>query len=206
MSQATIYDSWDWFTPQKDQDSEFLQQWGFLPGIKDLLVLRQVHALEHATVWVLSNLEKVGDSRNSFRDNNENIGGLSTEKGFFLYGDIDLEQLKKAVYLALARLHRGEWELAVHPRCGTNASVAALLTTGMILTTHLVLPREPIGQLIGMGLATATANYFATDIGMMVQKYVTTAIPFNLKILEISKSIDMWGNEAYFVGLKWQSS
>ena len=203
MSQATIYDSWDWFAPQKDQDSELLQQWGFIPGIKDLLVLRQVHALEHATVWMLSNLGQAG---NSLRDSNENIGGLSTEKGFFLYGDINLDQLKKAVHMALTRLKTGEWDLAIHPRCGTNASVAALLTTGMILTTHLVLPREPIGQLVGMGLATATANYFAPEIGMMVQKYVTTAIPFNLKILEIAKSIDMWGNRAYFVGLKWQTS
>lgn len=206
MSQATIYDSWDWFTPQKDQDSELLQQWGFLPGIKDLLVLRQVHALEHATVWMLSNLEEARNSPNSFRDQNENIGGLSTEKGFFLYGDINLDQLRKAVHMALTRLKTGEWDLAIHPRCGTNTSVAALLTTGMILTTHLVLPREPIGQLVGMGLATATANYLAPEIGMMVQKYVTTAIPFNLKILEIAKSIDMWGNQAYFVGLKWQSS
>ena len=206
MSQATIYDSWDWFTPQKDQDSELLQQWGFLPGIKDLLVLRQVHALEHATVWMLSNLGEVRNNRNSFRDQNENIGGLSTEKGFFLYGDINLDQLRKAVHMALTRLKTGEWDLAIHPRCGTNTSVAALLTIGMILTTHLVLPREPIGQLVGMGLATATANYLAPEIGMMVQKYVTTAIPFNLKILEIAKSIDMWGNQAYFVGLKWQSS
>lgn len=206
MSQATIYDSWDWFSPQKDQDSELLQQWGFIPGIKDLLVLRQVHALEHATVWMLGNLGKARPSTNYGSGDNENIGGLSTEKGFFLYGDIDLDQLKRAVHLALARLQKGEWDLAIHPRCGTNTSVAALLTTGMILTTHLILPREPIGQLVGMGLATATANYFSNDIGMMVQKYVTTAIPFNLKILEIAKSIDMWGNRAYFVGLKWQTS
>ncbi len=206
MSQATVYDNWDWFTPQKDQDSALLQQWGFIPGIKDLLVLRQVHALEHATVWILSNLEETKASINSRSDDNENIGGLSTEKGFFLYGDINLAHLKKAVHLALTRLKRGEWDLAVHPRCGTNASVAALLTTGMILTTYLMLPREPIGQLVGIGLATATATYLAPDIGMVVQKYITTAIPFNLKILEIAKTIDMWGNQAYFVGLQWQTS
>ena len=76
----------------------------------------------------------------------------------------------------------------------------------MILTTHLMLPREPIGQLVGIGLATATATYLAPDIGTVVQKYITTAIPFNLKILEIAKTIDMWGNQAYFVGLQWQTS
>lgn len=206
MSQATTYNDWNWFTPQKDQDSELLQQWGFIPGIKDLLVLRQVHALEHATVWMLSNLGTTKASISSSSDDNQNIGGLSTEKGFFLYGDINLAQLRKAVHLALTRIKRGEWDLALHPRCGTNTSVAALLTTGMILTTHLALPREPLGQLLGIGLATAAATYIAPDMGMVVQKYITTAIPFNLKISEIAKTIDMWGNQAYFVGLQWQTS
>ncbi|MDJ0900802.1 MAG: DUF6391 domain-containing protein [Xenococcus sp. MO_188.B8] len=206
MSQATTYENWDWFTPQQDQDIALLQQWGFIPGIKDFLVLRQVHALEHATVWMLSSLEKTKSSINSRSNDNENIGGLSTEKGFFLYGDINLAHLRQAVNLALTRLQRGEWELALHPRCGTNASVATLLTTGMILTTHLMLPREPIGQLLGMGLATVTATYLAPELGMAVQKYITTAIPFNLKISKIAKTIDMWGNQAYFVGLQWQTS
>ena len=206
MSQATAYNSWDWFTPQKDQDATLLQQWGFIPGIKDLLVLRQVHALEHATVWMLSNLEAKKASIASRSDDNETIGGVSTAQGFFLYGDINVVKLRKAVHLALTRLKKGEWDLAIHPRCGTNTSVAALLTTGMIVTTHLILPREPIGQLVGVGLATATASYLAPHIGMAVQKYVTTAIPFNLKILEIAQAIDMWGNPAYFVSLQWQTS
>lgn len=201
MSGVTNYNSWDWFFPRQNYDSEILQQLGFIPGFKDFLMLRQVHALEHATVWVLSSL---GQSKQQMQDN-ETIGGLSTEKGFFLYGDISLPKLKQAVRIALNRLTQGDWDLALHPRCGTNSSVTVALTTGMILTTHLILPREPIGQLLGMSLATVAATCVAPEIGMSVQKYITTAIPFNLKIDEIAQTVDTWGRSAHFVKLKWQN-
>jgi hypothetical protein len=202
MSDATLnykLNNLDWFVPKNDQDSELIKQWGFLPGLKEFLMLRQVHALEHATVWVLSSL-----NQNRERDD-RTIGGLSTEQGFFLYGKINPLQLKKAVQLALTRLQKGEWNLALHPRCGTNASVATVLTTGMILTTHIVLPKEPITQVLGIGLAGLVANCFAPEIGMSVQKYFTTAIPFNLQIEEISPIMDRWGRPAHFIHLKWQN-
>ncbi|VEP15019.1 conserved hypothetical protein [Hyella patelloides LEGE 07179] len=200
MSDATLNNHQDWFVPENKQDSEFLQQWGFIPGVKEFLMLRQVHALEHATVWVLSSL-----NQNQSQDD-ETIGGLSTEQGFFLYGKINPLQLRKAVKLALMRLQKGEWDLAIHPRCGTNASVATMLTTGMVLTTHLVLPKEPFTQLLGISLAGITANYFAPEIGMSVQRYFTTAIPFNLQIRKISQTVDRGGRPAHFISLKWQNS
>ncbi len=201
MNDAISYNSGDWFYPSQTQDSELLQQLGFIPGLKDFLMLRQVHALEHATVWVLSSLDQ---RKNSTKDN-ETIGGLSTEKGFFLYGEIDPLKLRQAVRIALNRLKQGDWDLALHPRCGTNSSVAMALTTGMVVTTHLLLPREPIGQLLGMGLAAMTATCIAPEIGMSVQKYITTAIPFNLKIEKIAQTVDTWGRSAHFVGLQWQN-
>ncbi len=201
MSDAINYNSGDWFYPRQTYDSEILQQLGFVPGLKDFLMLRQVHALEHATVWVLSNLEK----NNNSTEDNQTIGGLSTEKGFFLYGDINHLKLKKAVRIALNRLKQGDWDLALHPRCGTNSSVAIALTTAMVMTTHLLLPREPISQLLGMSMATITAAYLTPEIGLSVQKYITTAIPFNLKIGEIAKTVDTWGRSAHFVRLQWQN-
>ncbi|MHC5832407.1 MAG: DUF6391 domain-containing protein, partial [Nostoc sp.] len=39
--------------PQPTQDADLLRQLSFIPGLKEILMLRQVHALEHATVWVL---------------------------------------------------------------------------------------------------------------------------------------------------------
>ena len=133
------------------------------------------------------------------------LGGLSTDRGFYLYGEINPLKLKRAVTLALTRLQQGEWNLAIHPRCGTNSSVATILTASMALTAHFLLPREPIEQLLGFGLATALANYLAPEIGMSVQKYITTAIPFNLEIQDIVKTVDNWGRSGYFVRLQWQA-
>lgn len=191
------------------QDTELLEQFGFIPGLKEFLIIRQVHALEHATVWILSdtvNSRKTKRSTSYLSADNETIGGLSTEKGFYLYGEINPLKLRQAVNLALTRLQQGEWNLALHPRCGTNSSVAAMLTAGMAVTAHFTLPRSPVHQIVGMGLAAMTANYLAPDVGIYVQKYITTAIPFNLKLQKITKITDKSGNSGYFVKLKWISS
>jgi hypothetical protein len=190
------------------QDTEIIEHLGFIPGVKEFLMMRQVHALEHATVWLLSNpanstITNTKLSTSYLSADNETIGGLSTEKGFYIYGDINPFQLRKAVTCALTRLQQGEWNLALHPRCGTNSSVAMMLTAGMAITAHFTLPREPIHQLLGIGLASLTANYLAPDIGMYVQKYLTTAIPFNLKLKKITKIVDKSGNSGYFVYLDW---
>lgn len=198
MSDA-VYHSADWFFPRSEGDSQLLQQWGFIPGLRDFLMLRQVHALEHATVWVLSSLKPQQDN------DDISLGGLSTEEGFFLYGKVNYSQLKQAVNLALTRLQRGEWDLALHPRCGTNASVSALLTTGAIFTSHAVLPKDPLTQLLGVGLAGMVSTWVAPDVGMSVQKYLTTAIPFNLRLDSISKTRDKWGRPAHFIRLRWQN-
>ena len=206
FAESVNFGNFNFFQPQSDRDSQLLEQLGFLPGLKEILMLRQVHALEHATVWMLSDLEqKRQSSEASIHADNETIGGMSTEKGFYLYGEINPLKLKRAVCLALNRLKQGEWDLALHPRCGTNVSVSMLLTTGAILTTYLLLPREPLGQLLGLGFSTTVANWLAPEIGMSVQKYLTTAIPFNLKIREIAETVDNLGRPAHFVSLQWQN-
>lgn len=188
-----------------NQDIELLEQFGFIPGLKELLTIRQVHALEHATVWILSDAVNYQAklSTNYLSADNETIGGLSTEKGFYLYGEINPFKLRRAVNLALIRLQQGEWNLALHPRCGTNSSVAAMLTAGMAVTAHFTLPRSPFHQIMGMGIAAIAANYLAPDLGIYVQKYVTTAIPFNLKLHKITQITDKSGKVGYFVKLNW---
>ncbi|MBE9047663.1 hypothetical protein IQ255_25210 [Pleurocapsales cyanobacterium LEGE 10410] len=187
------------------RDAEFLEQFGFIPGLKDFLMIRQVHALEHATVWMLSNpsCNKTKLTASYLSADNETIGGLSTENGFYLYGDIDPFRLRQAVASALSRLQQGEWDLALHPRCGTNSSVAVMLMAGMAITAHFTLPRDPLQQLLGMGLATLAANCLAPNLGICVQKYLTTGIPFNLKVEKITKITDKSGNIGYFVRLQW---
>jgi hypothetical protein len=196
------------FVPYPTQDSDLLKQLEFIPGLKEILMLRQVHALEHATVWVLSE----SDPRNfpeysaaSARDN-QGLGGMSTDRGFYLYGQVSSEQLERAARIALTRLTSGEWDLAVHPRCGTNLSVGMMLTAGFALGVHFLVPRGPIEQLIGLGVAATTAATLAPDLGKVAQKYLTTSVPFNLAIENIQVTQDLWGREAYFVRVHWRES
>jgi hypothetical protein len=197
----------DWFPPQTRQDSELLDLLGFIPGLREFLMLRQVHALEHATVWVLSEIEAKRHSFfSTFPADDKNLGGLSTEKGFYLYGSILSPKIKNAAKVALERIKQGEWHLALHPRCGTNASVGVALTAGSILIAHILLPKRPIEQLIGFALATAIAEGLKPELGMSVQKYLTTAIPFNLEIGDVRETTDVWGRSAHFVDVRWQDS
>src|SRR6266568_5574467 len=85
--------------------------------------IRQNHALEHATITVLSGY--VSDLR---------ISARSSSNGFIIFGDVDLGQLRRALDEALYRLQAGEAELAIHPNCGTNLVVGfTLLTVGTLL-------------------------------------------------------------------------
>ena len=187
------------FAPQRTQDADLLRQLNFVPGLKEILALRQVHALEHATVWVLG--QSIGAT--TARTDNELLGGMSTDQGFYLYGHVNIVQLHQAVREALQRIASGEWDLAVHPRCGTNLSVAMLLTAGLAVGINLALPRGPILQLLGLGAAAAAAAQLAPDVGSLAQRYVTTAIPFNLSVVDITVSHDFWGREAHFVRVRW---
>jgi hypothetical protein len=187
------------FAPQRTQDADLLRQLDFVPGLKEVLTLRQVHALEHATVWVLSQSGPAATAR----ADNDLLGGMSTDQGFYLYGRVNIAQLRQAVREALQRIASGEWDLAVHPRCGTNLSVGMLLTAGLAVGIHLALPRGPILQLLGLGAAAAAAAQLAPDVGALAQRYVTTAIPFNLGVVDISVTHDFWGREAHFVRVRW---
>lgn len=183
-------------SPSPERESELLKTLYFVPGLKELLMVRQVHALEHATVWVLSEAAKGTIDR-------EELGGLSTEQGFYLYGKVNSDRLHCAVHIALGRLTSGEWDLAIHPRCGTNLSVGMLLTAGLVLGTHLLLPRSPIEQLLGLGIAATAATQLTPDLGSFAQRYLTTSIPFNLTIEDITPMPDIWGRSAQFIRVKW---
>ncbi len=197
----------DFAPPQPTQDADLLRQLNFIPGLKEILMLRQVHALEHATVWVLGERNRISNLQSSTtvrQSDNNTLGGLSTDEGFYLYGQVDLADLRRAVPTALHRLTQGEWDLAVHPRCGTNLSVGMFLTAGLAIGAHLLLPRGPIEQIIGLGLAAATATQLAPDVGSLAQRYLTTAIPFNLAVVEIAATPDIWGRPSHFVQVRWK--
>jgi predicted phage tail protein len=132
--------------------------------IDDLLFgrrIRQNHALEHATITILSG--RIPDLRVSARSNSD---------GFTIFGDVDLGQLRIALDEALARLLAGEAELAIHPNCGTNLAVGVtLVTVGTMLGLTSTHTRTRV--------ATAAASSFAgwaaaRPVGEYVQRHFTT--------------------------------
>jgi hypothetical protein len=186
------------------RDVDLLEYFRLIPGLKELLMLRQVHALEHATVWILSNSSAKGQSSvPAIAADDAQLGGMATERGFYLYGRVNWLDLQRAAKQALERLTQGEWQLAVHPRCGTNMSVEMLLMSGLTLGAHLLLPREPVEQILGMGFAAATAAQLAPEIGSLVQRYLMTASPLNLELADITFTTDPDGYPAHFVGVQW---
>jgi hypothetical protein len=145
------------FSPEATQDSALLHQLGFIPGLKEILMVRQVHALEHATIWLLSGdlPDETVSPSNQHWGRNGSLGGMSTEQGFYVYGTVTSMQLRQAAHSALLRLVNGNWDLAVHPRCGTNLSVGMMLAAGLVLGVPWMLPRNPLEQFLGMGLAAS---------------------------------------------------
>lgn len=198
--------NFDLVEPSPNQDTDLLKQLFFVPGLKEILMLRQVHALEHATVWVLgeTNISSCPGKPSNIQLDDESLSGLSTEQGFYLYGNVNISYLRRAVKIAQRRLTHGEWNLAVHPRCGTNLSVEMLLTVGLAIGVYVMLPFRPIEQVIGLGLAATTASEIAPDLGAIAQRHFTTSIPFNLEIENIVRTRDAWGKEAHFIQVKWQ--
>src|SRR3989440_10510257 len=95
-------------------------------NIEDIVLSRRVrrnHALEHATITILSGMVP-----------NLTVSARSFSNGFVIFGDVDLGLLRRALDEALSRLQAGEAELAIHPNCGTNLAVGvSLITLGALL-------------------------------------------------------------------------
>ena len=123
--------------------------------------IRQNHALEHATITILSGM--VPDLRISARSNSN---------GFIIFGDVDLGALRRALDEALRRLQTGEAELAIHPNCGTNLAVGvSLMTVGTMLGMASSHTRTRVASAAASSVAGLMA---ARPIGEFVQKHITT--------------------------------
>ncbi|HEY6541357.1 MAG TPA: DUF6391 domain-containing protein [Ktedonobacteraceae bacterium] len=123
--------------------------------------IRQNHALEHATITILSGY--IPELRVSAR---------SSSRGFIIFGDVDLGQLRRALDEALRRLQAGEAELAIHPNCGTNLAVGiSLATMGTLLGLASSRTRTRVASTAFSSVAGVMA---ARPLGEFVQKHVTT--------------------------------
>jgi len=123
--------------------------------------VRQNHALEHATITILSGM--VSDL---------NVSARSSADGFIIFGNVDLGVLRKAMDEALKRLQAGEAELAIHPNCGTNIAVGiSLITLGTLFGLASNQPRTRIATAAASSLAGLMA---ARPVGQYVQRHLTT--------------------------------
>jgi hypothetical protein len=125
--------------------------------------VRQNHALEHATIHVLSR-----------RHPYLRLAGRSAPAGFFIYGSLDTREVASAASEALARLQQGEAYLAVHPNCGTNRAVAGVLAGAAAFGATLGRPRSKIDRLPLVLMAATLAVIAAQPLAHRIQETVTT--------------------------------
>lgn len=129
--------------------------------------IRQHHAVEHATVTILMH-------RNPHL---QLVGGRSTHRGFYIYGNVETQSLEGAAQEALARLQDGEAELAIHPNCGTNLVTSGTLAGLAAFTTSAIGRRQRasfIDQIPVTIIAATAALILGRPIGTMLQRRVTT--------------------------------
>ncbi len=139
------------------------------------------HGLEHATLHVLSE-----------RYPKRSLAGHSDTRGFWIVGNVPIEDVYEAVEEALGRLRDGEKQLAVHRNCGTNyvtSGVLAGLASGAAMFGVGRRMRDKLERLpLAMFVATL-ALIFSQPLGFFIQERVTTSPePGDLQVVEIVAS------------------
>lgn len=126
--------------------------------------LRQNHAIEHATVTLLSQ-----------RIPGVSLMGRSDAQGFSLFGDVDTAVIEEVAGEALARLQSGESGLAVHPNCGTNLVTSGMLSGLAVMFAASGRNRSWADRVPSSLLAATLALIVAVPAGRWVQENVTTS-------------------------------
>jgi hypothetical protein len=142
--------------------------------------VRRNHALEHAAVHVLAEKVKARP-----------LAGRSDGEGFWLFGDLETEQVKDAVQEAMRRLKAGEHALAVHPGCGTARLTTGTLA-GLAALAGTVGARRSFGgvasRLPTVILFTMSAIFVAEPLGLQLQEHFTTLADLgDLEVLSIER-------------------
>lgn len=144
--------------------------------------IRRNHALEHATVHLLSQ-----------RAPGLRLAGHSDARGFWIVGEVDTEHMAAAVTEALERLRRGERHLAIHPHCGTN-----LVTNGVIAGGFASLAwvaggsrtGSRIDRLLLAVLLALLGLFVSLPLGYRLQQSVTTeGNPGELRVVQVLRSV-----------------
>lgn len=140
--------------------------------------IQRNHGLEHATLHVLSQ-----------RYPERSLAGHSDAGGFWVIGDVAIEDVYESVEEGLSRLRNGEKQLAVHRNCGTNfvtSGVLAGLAAGLAMLGAGRRTRDKLERLPFAMFFATLALIFSQPLGYVLQERVTTsAEPGNLQVIEI---------------------
>jgi hypothetical protein len=143
--------------------------------------IRRNHGLEHATLHILSK-----------KHPGVNLAGHSDARGFWLIGEVSIDEVQDSIEEALRRMRNGEHDLAVHQNCGTNfvtAGSLAGLAAGVAMLGSGRNTRDKVERL-PMAMAFATlALILGQPLGSILQEHVTTSgEPGDLEVTEIVAS------------------
>lgn len=125
--------------------------------------LRQHHAIEHATVTLLSQ-----------RLPGVQVVARSDVAGFTVLGEVPTEKLAAIADEALARLQAGERSLAIHPNCGTNLVTAGVFSGIGALALASGRGRSWWDRAPSAVLGATLALLLAMPAGRWMQENVTT--------------------------------
>jgi hypothetical protein len=146
-----------------------------------VLETRRNHALEHATLHVLADKYPARP-----------MAGHSNPTGFFILGNLPIEDVRSAVTQALSRLRAGERDLAIHAGCGTNIATTALVA-GTFAWFVLRGGKSMLGRLIRVPLAIAFAvagSIVSQPLGPILQSKITTDAEMgNLQVVDIRPAV-----------------
>jgi hypothetical protein len=147
--------------------------------------VRRNHALEHATINILS--QQHGRLR---------VVARSSLWGFYIYGDVPTDKVIVAAQEGLRRLKAGQRQMAIHPTCGTNLVIAGILAgTGAFLALGgLSKKKKPEGffrhlaRLPLVWTAAVAGIMLAQPLGPLLQAYVTTQPDVgDLRIVDVTR-------------------
>ncbi len=141
-----------------------------------ITAIRWNHALEHATINLL--LRRA--------DTKGGLMGRATMGGFYIYGDVSTKAVEEAAREALARLKKGEGELAISPFCGTNLVVAGILAG--VFSLAALGNKDRLRRLPRVILAGLMATIAAQPIGRLAQKHLTTSLDlYSVSITSVTR-------------------
>ncbi len=145
--------------------------------------VRRNHAFEHATLQVLYEQKKAG-----------RLSGISSTFGFWVFGEVDTEELIEAALEAKKRLMDGETRLAVHPNCGTNFATAGIIGGTFAWLAMLGMRKswqDRFDRLATVITLVTLGTIIAQPLGPKMQEWVTTEPDLgSLHVTEVQRFVE----------------